>query len=356
MTMVLNDESNNNQTTPATDSSPLSSLTSTSTVAGTINSNNNNNNLTNHNNSRRKPPASRLNFSLTNGRLSSPTSNLQSSSSSSTLSNPGLIRLFCVRHGERIDFAIGQSWPEQAFDKAGNYRRLNLNMPMTLPKRRNPWRDFIGDSPITEIGISQARLTGEALAQNDATIQYCYTSPALRCIQTAHYILEGMGVEDRVKLRVEPGLFEFLGWYERGLPAFLTTNDLIQDEQNLFNLDRNYRPIIPMEKLSRDEKYTDYYNRSFKITQQITDKHKLTGANILFVGHAATLEVCTRHLCGQQPRTYQEFNSVIRKVSYLGLNLCERNPSDGQWQLKQPPVPPLQHSNNILFDWQTMKS
>ena len=93
----------------------------------------------------------------------------------------------------------------------------------------------------------------------------------------------GMGIEDRVKIRIEPGLFEFLGWYERGLPTFFnptetTGNNNDDDQMQLFfNIDKNYRPIIPLEKLSRDEKYLDYYNRSFKVTQQITDKHKLTG-------------------------------------------------------------------------------
>ncbi|CAF3483297.1 unnamed protein product [Rotaria sp. Silwood1] len=276
----------------------------------------------------------------------------------SPTSNPGLIRLFCIRHGERVDFAFGPSWPELAFDKAGNYHRINLNMPLSLPHRRNPFRDFIADSPITEIGASQARLTGEALAANESLAQYCYSSPSLRCIQTAHYILQGMGVEDRVKIRIEPGLFEFLGWYERGLPSFFNPTDMSineEEESKLYNIDKNYRPIIPLEKLSRDEKYTDYYNRSFKVTQQITDKHKLTGANIFFIGHAATLEVCTRQLCSLPPRSYSDFNSVIRKVSYLGLQLCERNPSDGQWTLKTPPIPSLQHANNISYDWQTMK-
>jgi ubiquitin-associated SH3 domain-containing protein len=153
-------------------------------------------------------------------------------------------------------------------------------MPLSLPRRRNPFRDFIGDSPITEIGASQARLTGEALAANDSFAQYCYSSPSLRCIQTAHHILQGMGIEDRVKIRIEPGLFEFLGWYERGLPAFFNPSELIlneEEETTLYNIDKNYRPIISLEKLSRDEKYIDYYNRSFKVTQQITDKHKLTG-------------------------------------------------------------------------------
>ena len=98
----------------------------------------------------------------------------------------------------------------------------------------------------------------------------------------------GMGIEDRVKIRVEPGLFEFLGWYERGLPSFFNSSELTMNDgggdddddgagMSMFNIDKSYRPIISLAKLSRDEKYIDYYNRSFKVTQQITDKHKLTG-------------------------------------------------------------------------------
>ena len=98
----------------------------------------------------------------------------------------------------------------------------------------------------------------------------------------------GMGIEDRVKIRVEPGLFEFLGWYERGLPSFFNSSELTMNDgggdddddgagMSMFNIDTSYRPIISLAKLSRDEKYIDYYNRSFKVTQQITDKHKLTG-------------------------------------------------------------------------------
>lgn len=42
----------------------------------------------------------------------------------SSTSNPGLIRLFCIRHGERVDFAFGPTWPESAFDKSG---KISIN-------------------------------------------------------------------------------------------------------------------------------------------------------------------------------------------------------------------------------------
>lgn len=107
-----------------------------------------------------------------------------------SLQTQGLLRFFFVRHGERIDLAFGPQWIEQAYDRNGKYRRINLNMPQDLPHRASK-REFLGDSPLTEIGQFQAKLTGEALGMEGYKIHYCYVSPALRCIQTAHQILSG---------------------------------------------------------------------------------------------------------------------------------------------------------------------
>ena len=101
------------------------------------------------------------------------------------------LRFFLTRHAERIDQAIGNLWFEKAFDQNGKYNRINLNLPNRLPFRADK-RDFIGDSPITEIGKFQARLTGNALDLSGYKTNYCYVSPALRCIQTAHQMLKGI--------------------------------------------------------------------------------------------------------------------------------------------------------------------
>ena len=137
-------------------------------------------------------------------------------------------------------------------------------------------------------------------------IHYCYTSPALRCIQTAQQILQGFynlqpfpvrvwihslklpltkaqGLDKIVKLRIEPSVFEFLGWYERGLPKFLTNEALIEFG---FNIDTAYQPLLAVDQLQVDENYTDYYQRSFNITKYLTNVHQSEGANILIVGHA----------------------------------------------------------------------
>ena len=101
-----------------------------------------------------------------------------------------LLRFFIARHGERIDLTFGIQWIEKSFDQNGKYKRVNLNMPNDLPIR-NTRKEFIGDSPLTEVGKFQAKLTGEALGNEGYKIHFCYSSPSLRCIQTAHKILKG---------------------------------------------------------------------------------------------------------------------------------------------------------------------
>ena len=90
-------------------------------------------------------------------------------------------------------------------------------------------------------------------------------------------------MEKIIKIRIEPSLFEFLGWYERGLPKFLTTEALVDFG---YNIDLSYKPLLPVEHLQVDENYTDYYQRSFNITKFLTNVHQNEGANILAVGHA----------------------------------------------------------------------
>lgn len=107
-----------------------------------------------------------------------------------SLQASNLLRFFIARHGERIDLTFGLQWIEKSFDQNGKYKRVNLNMPNDLPVRSTK-REFIGDSPLTEIGKFQAKLTGEALGIEGYKLHYCYSSPSLRCIQTAHKILKG---------------------------------------------------------------------------------------------------------------------------------------------------------------------
>lgn len=155
-----------------------------------------------------------------------------------------------------------------------------------------------------------------------------------------------------VKIRIEPSIFEFLGWYDKGLPTFINSEALIQFG---YNIETGYKPLLPLDRLQPDENYTDYYQRSFNVTKYLTNLHQSEGGNILVVGHAGTLEVCTRQMCGLPVRSYTEFNSTIRKVPYLGLCLLEKDPSTNLFEIQQSVIPSLGHTANFNFDPHTLK-
>lgn len=52
---------------------------------------------------------------------------------------------------------------------------------------------YVIDVPLTNRGRMHAFMTGKTLLANGYAIDTCYTSPSLRCVQSADGILAGMG-------------------------------------------------------------------------------------------------------------------------------------------------------------------
>jgi hypothetical protein len=72
-------------------------------------------------------------------------------------------RLLILRHGERIDFTFNQdqkSWVHKAFDVNSKYTRFNINMPRSVPQRKDGPAGYLLDTPLTEMGYLQAKITG----------------------------------------------------------------------------------------------------------------------------------------------------------------------------------------------------
>ncbi|EPQ02077.1 Ubiquitin-associated and SH3 domain-containing protein B [Myotis brandtii] len=226
--------------------------------------------------------------------------------------------LFVCRHGERMDVVFGKYWLSQCFDAKGRYIRTNLNMPHSLPQRSGGFRDYEKDAPITVFGCMQARLVG-------------------------------LQQENHLKIRVEPGLFEWTKWVAGNtLPAWIPPSELAA--ANL-SVDTTYRPHIPVSKLVVSESYDTYISRSFQVTKEIISECKSKGNNILIVAHASSLEACTCQLQGLSPQNSKDFVQMVRKIPYLGFCSCEELGETGIWQLRDPPILPLTHGPTGGFNW-----
>jgi ubiquitin-associated SH3 domain-containing protein len=262
-------------------------------------------------------------------------------------------RLFILRHAERVDVTFGKQWIQLSFDPDGYYHRRNLNMPKEVPQRKGGPNDFLKDAPVTEVGLFQARLTGEGMRDQGIRISHVFSSPALRCVQTAHAILQGLG-EPGAKIRIENGLFEWLAWCQGGFPTFMTPNDFLK---NGLQVDPTYLSQVALNDLKPKETHLEFYKRMYNITRLILKTLGQSSGNVMFVGHAASLEACTRQLVGAQPRSAQELTKMVQKIPYLGMCVAQESEygKNSTWDFIDPPIPPLTHAPNIRFDWRCLQ-
>lgn len=259
-------------------------------------------------------------------------------------------RIFVIRHGERVDVTFGHAWFFQYFDDNGTYHRRNLNMPKRLPTRNGGPETFAQDSPITEIGACQARLTGESLFAHGIRITKVFSSPAFRCIQTAEAIMDGLKIKEKVKVKTDAGLYEWLAWCRGKLPKWLSVDELLAFG---VNVDAKYEQFMNTSNFQLNESMEQFYFRTHNAMKWIIDSLESHDENILIVGHSASLDACTRHLTGGLLRTQDNFIKLVQKVPYCGVNVIEET-SAGKWRIIQPPVPSLIHNSNGKMDWRML--
>ncbi|XP_071093351.1 ubiquitin-associated and SH3 domain-containing protein B-like isoform X1 [Haliotis cracherodii] len=258
-------------------------------------------------------------------------------------------KLFIMRHGERCDFVFGRDWCDKCYDEVGNYKRVNLNLPKTM-MTRNTYLEYIKDCPLTEMGKVQAHLTGDALKTASVPISFVYCSPALRCVQTASEVVKALGLS--CKICIEPVLFEWLGWYNPVIPKWMSPADLAR---NGFNIDTSHVPFMDVKKLNVEESVDEFYTRNANFVKYALRKHEPEGGNVLMVGHAGSLDVCSRQLCGKPVRKASEFHQLLSGVAYCAVAMCEENPVNKVWELKEPSVVPLCHGTNKLYSWKLIQ-
>jgi broad specificity phosphatase PhoE len=108
------------------------------------------------------------------------------------------LRIIITRHGERVDFTLGKNWLH-------DYKNGRRDPRIPHLTQRPNFEDWKYDSPLTINGESQSAHIGTKLRDLGLLIDYCYSSPAYRSIQTANKILESQG-RSNVPIHVEPGI------------------------------------------------------------------------------------------------------------------------------------------------------
>ncbi|KAF9414333.1 hypothetical protein HW555_007730 [Spodoptera exigua] len=258
--------------------------------------------------------------------------------------------IFAMRHGERVDLTYGQ-WVPFCFDKNGTYTRKDLNLPLKLGERTGGADSYMKDTPLTRVGRLQAQLVGEGLRLAGVSVKHVYASAALRCVETAHAFLEGLQADPSVKIRVDPGLFEYKMWHmAKGMAPFMTPMELYKAG---LNVDLNYKPYVEVD-VNTTETIDEFYKRNEKVMQSAVKDTEKEGGNVIFVGHAATLDMMAVSLkLLDETRTdhkpYKIHENLLR-VPYCALGAMKDNP----WEVVCPPCPPSINSSSGRFNWKML--
>uniref|UniRef100_A0A915Q1S2 Phosphoglycerate mutase-like protein n=1 Tax=Setaria digitata TaxID=48799 RepID=A0A915Q1S2_9BILA len=274
-------------------------------------------------------------------------------------------RLILMRHAERVDrvgffrflivdaeLLVFPGWLRLT-NLNGTYSRYNLNQPRYLPTRWSGMEGFHNDSPITQIGEFTAQAVAEEITGN-YQIGSIYSSPALRCIQTANQFNKFLLPVARIK--VEHSLFEWLGWYKIRCylalnttliidklmsntscnmlqpPKWMSTEELIRSN---LNVDMNYKPVhgSNLQPIVGSESIVGYFDRSIDFLKIMLENDK--SETICIITHAPTLYIYTRYLLNISDTTpiREELDSSGSKIPYCSSVVMEKNADDDGWKL-----------------------
>ena len=244
--------------------------------------------------------------------------------------DPYDMRFFIMRHGERIDRYFGPNWYLSAFNEQNQYRPYHPNFPATLPYRSNRYVWAL-DTPLTSSGLQAAKQLGRNLALNRFQPTHVYSSPAMRCVLTTIQVLKGLGLENKIPIRIEPGLLE-IGASRFGMSIFYQPMDWYKYG---INVDRSYQPIL--RHIPSVENENEYYLRSKYVIRQIEKHHHNSPSkfhNVLIVGHATSPDTLTWDLIGKQPSVNDMYKNSLG-INYLQMVAIERRQDNKSWAFKQ---------------------
>ncbi|CAF1218694.1 unnamed protein product [Adineta ricciae] len=239
------------------------------------------------------------------------------------------MRFLIIRHGERVDRYFGANWYMTAFDQNEQYRPYHRNFPSSLPVRTNRYFWAV-DTPLTSTGLQAAEQLGRLFQSRFFHPTYAYSSPAMRCVLTTIQILKGLGLENKIPIRIEPGLLE-LGAARFGMNVFFQPTDW---HKYGINVDLSYQPILT--HIPPYEREDGYYLRSKHVIREIEKRHNELSPslqNMLIIAHATSPETLTWDLIGKQPNVGDLYRLSLN-IAYLQTVLTERQQDSKFWSVK----------------------
>ncbi|KRY51189.1 Neuron navigator 2 [Trichinella britovi] len=253
--------------------------------------------------------------------------------------------IIIMRHAERVD-DIFNTWSNIAL-KNGSYFRFDMNMPddvqMRSPEMLESYIRWTCDPPITVNGKEMARCMGKLFASRKKNIYAIYSSPAVRCVQTANAFAESYGKffpNRNLSIRVEGGLYDFIHENMAVVPNFI---ELAELKQWKLNVDMKYKSVIEAENMTPDDFRENYANYCKSVFDSILNKVKKNCA-VLIVTHAPCFAAFRTYI--HRPIKNQEkMMKTIQSTPYLFM-LNYMQMEYGKWEPIPPPVESFCHKGN----------
>ena len=151
-------------------------------------------------------------------------------------------------------------------------------------------------------------------------------------------------------IRIEPGLFEWMGWYS-ACPAFLTPRQL---KDNGFSIDVDYQPLSNYPPLQETQQ--NWYVRSAALVHLLlSDGQQQQQGNLLMVGHAGTHDTVTFSLLhGAWSPLQQELEEGVRHrlySNYCGVARIKWDSGRG-WVVEDDSAFDMHNTSNEPFSFQ----
>jgi broad specificity phosphatase PhoE len=142
------------------------------------------------------------------------------------------------------------------------------------------------DVDLSEMGISQALETGVMLYENQVSLDAAYSSPSLRAIKTANFILELLAHEKSPQL--DERLYEkFYGPYEGASEQEYAPIKKLEEIENS-GPHKTFKEKFTFKAHSEMESLAEVYARTIHFINEVSHKHK--GQNILVTTHNGVMK------------------------------------------------------------------